>query len=189
MIPKRWKLSWIPAALVALALVGCDQTPLGTEAGLAPAEEAQYAKPTNGSGFSKVAGSIPVFTVSEEIGPEGGTIGEADFTLVVPAGAVKERAVFEFSSKNSGYMEVSLNATAVGSSDHNDVGRRGFRRPVELHFGNFHPQGGPSEWKKYRVVWVREDGVLVPVRTTIHMASKTVVGHVGHFSDYALAMP
>lgn len=183
---RRWPWSVLPALLAALVFAACEQAPLETQ--LAAEGAAQLS--TSEATYQKLAGEIPTFSKSGEIGPEGGTIlGAEGFKLVVPAGAVKERTRFEFASKNSGYVEVSLHATAVGSTEHNDVGQAGFSKPVQVHI-SFHPQGGPNEWKKYRVVWVREDGVLVPVKTLLYPGSSfTAVGYVPHFSDYAIGFP
>lgn len=184
--PKRWSLSVFTVLSAALVFAACEQAPLETK--LAPEGSAQLS--TSEATYQKLTGEIPTFSASGEIGPEGGTIpGAEGFKLVVPAGAVKERTLFEFASKNSGYVEVSLHATAVGSTDRNGVGRAGFSKPVQIHI-SFHPQGGPSEWKKYRVVWVREDGALAPVKTLLYPGSSfTAVGYVPHFSDYAVGFP
>jgi hypothetical protein len=184
---KRWSLSVFTALLAAVVFTACENTPLSNESRLAPEGLAQLS--TSGTTYQKLEGQIPTFSVSGEIGPEGGTIGVEGFKLVVPAGAVKVRALFEFASRNSGYVEVSLHATAVGSTDHNNVGRAGFSKPVQVHI-RFHPAGGPKEWRKHRVVWVRDDGALVPMKTLLYPGPTfTAVGYVPHFSDYAIGFP
>lgn len=186
MIRTSWKRSWVPALLIAITAVACDRSPVATEAGLEPSGGAEFAQ---GAAYQKVAGEIPVFDLEVVIGPEGDKIGVPGFYLVVPEGAVKAATTFEFASKNNGYIEMSLHATSLGSTKHNDVGSAGFGKPVQLWISGFKPKGGPTEWQKYKIGWVKDDGTIAPVRTAIHMASKTVVGYVPHFSDYALIFP
>jgi hypothetical protein len=187
---SNWKqLTVLPLMAAMLWVAGCsDQDgPLSpAQQPLAPAEAALH---TGQSAGGAVAGNIPEFNVSETIGPEGGSLGIPGYTLTVPRNAVREATVFTFASVNNGYVQIKATATAVGSSDLNDVGRAGFSIPVQVSLSYESAAGGLPQWLKLVIAYVRPDGQLESVPSKINPVKRVVTGAVSHFSEYVLAMP
>jgi hypothetical protein len=182
MITQLRKLLALPLAVLALALSGCETAKGPTEA--MPPQEVRFQE----SGSVKlVKGEIPAFSVSQEIGPGGGVIvGATGYSLAVPPGAVSQPTVFTFESlSSSGYLGVKLTATAVGSSDLNDVGRAGFLVPLTLILST-ETATSTLEGKDVTVVWVRPDGVLERMPSSFDLTKKIVTGKLTHFSQYAV---
>ncbi len=181
MIGQLHKLLAVPLAVLALALSGCETAKGPTEA--MPPQKARF----EGSGSVKlVKGEIPAFSVSQEIGPSGGLIvGATGYSLVVPSGAVLQPTVFTFESLSSGYLKVKLTATAVGSSDLNDVGRAGFQVPLTLSLSTAGAEIDLNG-KGVTIVWVRPDGVLERMPSSFDLTTKIATGKLTHFSQYAV---
>jgi hypothetical protein len=123
----------------------------------------------------------------KRIGPNGGVLEVGRNRLTVPAGAVREPVVFRMQLED-GAVQVDLAATRPTSRRQNDVGSVGFDRPLhlELSYEEAPPAGDPSELV---VVWVRDDGTLVPLPSTVDRGARSVTASLNHFSGYALAMP
>src|SRR5688572_10472866 len=124
----RTPLRTFSVLIAALAVVSCGE-------GVAPTavqtDDASLAQISSTS-LSRVAGDMPVFALEQVIGPEGGSVGIDGYRLYVPRGAVTEPTRFTFASVNSGFVQVELTATSLGSTVHNNVGAAGFRVPVSL---------------------------------------------------------
>lgn len=183
---RNWaKLTILPVLAAALWLAGCSDLAAPTEPPLAAPEASTSFIPTPSE---RLAGSIPAFDVSKTIGPEGGSLGITGYTMTVPRNAVAQPTVFTFTSATNGYVQVKATATAVGSSDPNDVGRAGFDTPVLISL-SYDSAGGLPKWLKLVLAYVAPDGQLEYVPSSINVVKKVVTGAVTHFSDYALALP
>lgn len=181
MFERSRRLLTLPFLALSLALSGCES---GDPASPTTSSEARFS---TGGDLTKVAGTMPAFSVSQEIGLEGGLIiGATGYALVVPPGAVAQPTVFTFESLNKGYPEVKLTATAVGSSDLNDVGSAGFLVPLTLSLST---QAAISalDGKEVTVVWVRPDGTLERMPSSFDAIQKVVAGKLDHFSQYGAA--
>lgn len=121
MIPKRWKLSWIPAVLVALVIAACgDQAGLPSEItapdGISAAKGGKGVGSTKGKKVGQQAtvtgvaadGSIKTWKIArgkmpadveikdeQVIGAEGGYLYAAHHALYVPKGAVSVPTKFK----------------------------------------------------------------------------------------------
>lgn len=170
----------LPVLFAIAALAGCADAPHTLIEPAAPA----FA--STGRELQKVQGSLPEFHVEAVIGAEGGSFGVPGYTVIVPRHAVAQPTRFTFESLRSGYLEVRLTATELGSGDENGVGRRGFATPVLLSIG-YEPAGGMPQWARLVVAWVRDDGSLERVPTGFDPVRRQIVGRLSHFSQYAVA--
>lgn len=181
---RSWLRSRTLPALILLAVAGCVDAGLPTGAE-PPAPGALSAARSTGE-LEKVSGVMPAFFVEAVIGAEGGSLGVPGYTLTVPRGAVQQPTHFTFESVASGSVEVRLTATSLDSRIANDVGSVGFRVPVLLSF-SYEPSGGMPRWARMVVAYVRDDGSLERVPSTINPPMRLITGRLGHFSQYALA--
>lgn len=125
-------------------------------------------------------------SVSAWIGPQGGTITTAAYTLTVPANAVTKSTRFDLAPVNDGTYTVDLRAYQQGLLGLIDVGSKGFQKPVSLTFSYKNALGleNPS---KLVILWIRPDGKLEVQNCDLDKQSETITGSLEHFSKYALA--
>ncbi|MDP9347860.1 MAG: hypothetical protein M3P24_01740 [Gemmatimonadota bacterium] len=176
---RTWKsilAAVLPVLISAVTLSGCDSR------AVTPLSGPSFN--TEGTGnLKRVKKSIPVFTKSATIDSKGGEIEYSGYKLTVPAGAVDVPTVFVMTSRNSGYLELELTATAVGSSLINNIGATGFKVPLSLRL---HYDESSASTSALLMVWVRPDGVLEPVPTEVHKSGKMITGQITHFSLYGV---
>jgi hypothetical protein len=172
-----WLRSLTLSAFAVAALAGCEAVPSGIEPG-----QPSFAA----SDLQKVQGLIPAFRIDSVLGSEGGVIGVDGYMLIVPRGAVAAPTRFVFESIPSGFVEVRLTATRVGSDVVNDVGSAGFTTPLLLAFA-YEPAGGMPAWARLVVAYVRPDGKLERVPSGFDPRRRLIVGFLHHFSQYAVA--
>lgn len=175
------------ALLLALGLAACE-SPLETvEPQLEPTgqtEEALISYVTSG-GYQVVQETDPeVGVVKAWIDSRGGVLALGEHALVVPAGAVSERTHFVMSKPYPSSLHFKLTATRTLL---NDVGHRGFHKPVYLAIS--YKQAGISDPSKLKVVWARWIGGPEAQPTAVDYQNQWAVGELTHFSDYLLAMP
>jgi hypothetical protein len=182
----RTSSPWLRRAL--LVLVGAGLAACADGAG--PAErllQPQGAALSRTAGsLSRIAGTMPSFSVSATFDEQGGVLSAGDYVLTVPRRAVAGPTLFTFESVPNGYMAVRLTATSLGSEQENDVGEAGFRAPVLLS-ERFEAAGGLPAWSRLVIAWERPDGVLEPVPSAINPATKVITGRLSHFSQYVVA--
>jgi hypothetical protein len=179
---KRTRLGRLPLlALAATGLAwGC------TEAGVGPVQPLAQA-PAYVLVADRAASAGEAWTASRRIGPAGGVFALGAHELVVPAGAVSGPTVFQVQVKRTGSIQVDLEATAdVPGARQNGVGAAGFARPLTLRL-SYRGVADSVDPATLAVVWVREDGALVPLPGTVDRRQQRVEARVDHFSGYALA--
>jgi hypothetical protein len=120
------------------------------------------------------------------IGPQGGTISTAAYTLTVPANAVTKSTKFEIEPVNDGTYTVELHAYEQGLLGLVDVGGKGFKKPVLLKYSYKNAVGLANE-SKLVILWVRDDGKIEVQNCDVNKNADTITGSLEHFSKYALA--
>jgi hypothetical protein len=186
---STFKRSWTVMALALSAVL------LGTSACGGPGDASGLLQPTQIEGSRASASGLRKLeragdrarVVVERIGPEGGVIETAGHRLTVPAGAVEEPVVFRMRVVD-GAVEVDLTATGRQSKTENDVGAAGFDRPLGLEL-SYSEAAAVADPGQLVIVWVRDDGTLVSLPSTVDRGARTVSAKLNHFSAYALAMP
>ena len=133
----------------------------------------------------KAANHAKARVVVERIGAEGGVLVLGEHRLTVPAGAVEAPVVFRMRRAENGFVEVELTATRAVS---NDVGAKGFRRPLVLELG-YAGMEAQVDASAMVIAWVREDGELEPLRSIVDHDRGSVSAELTHFSAYTLAIP
>lgn len=169
---KRILAAVLPVLVSVFALSGCEPS--------TPTPLSGPSFNTTGT-IKRVKKTIPVFSVTAIVGSEGGTIGNSDFSLTIPAGAVDVPTVFAVTSLSSGYLELELTATAAGSAITNDIGAAGFKVPLSFKL-NY--SGANNSTENLVMIWVRPDGVLEPVKSEVIKSLKLLKGELTHFSAY-----
>jgi hypothetical protein len=125
-------------------------------------------------------------SVSAWIGPQGGTIKTAAYTLTIPANAVSKSTRFDLAPVNDGTYTVDLRAYQQGLLGLIDVGGKGFQKPVLLTF-SYKNALGVENPSKLVILWVRPDGKIEVQNCDVDKASEKITGSLDHFSKYALA--
>jgi hypothetical protein len=120
------------------------------------------------------------------IGPQGGTISTAAYTLTVPANAVTKSTKFEIEPVNDGTYTVELHAYEQGLLGLVDVGGKGFKKPVLLKYSYKNAVGVANE-SKLVILWVKPDGTIEVQNCDVNKSADTITGSLEHFSKYALA--
>jgi hypothetical protein len=184
-------------ALLAVALV---VTPLLTSCSEArdPVGAAPTLEPQSGLISDLLGGTLKLLSVvlkgpdangeevSAWIGPQGGTIKTAAYTLTVPANAVTKSTRFDLEPMNDGTYTVELHAYQQGLLGLVDVGGKGFQKSVSLTF-SYKNALGVENPSKLVILWIRPDGKLEVQNCDVNKSSNTITGSLDHFSKYALA--
>jgi hypothetical protein len=124
--------------------------------------------------------------VTAVIDQNGGALSIGKHLLTVPAGAVEAPTTFVM-SKLPGEIEVELTATRLLP---NDVGSRGFLKPVRLTLSYAGAANVTSSSEgKLQVMWEKLDGTLVPQQSWVDTTLDLVSANLNHFSAYNLAYP
>lgn len=118
------------------------------------------------------------------IGPVGGILQVDDHSISIPAGAVSQPAEFSMQVADGYRIEVDLRAIDPETGE--DVGGKGFNRPVQLALS--YEDARISSWDARKLVIVRvlDDGTRVPLPSTVNTWTKTVTAELDHFSRYML---
>lgn len=185
---RKW-FGLLPALALVLALVGCE--PAGGPVESATPSQSATASGDRAAALAKVKGVVPdsepALVASQVIGSEGGTLRRAGHVLTVPAGAVSEPTSFTLRLVKNGYVEVELRATVQRDGGKTtDVGEKGFARPVMLQL-NYALATEPVDPSRLLLVWVKSDGTLVALPSTVDVSGKKVSAELEHFSRYAIA--
>ena len=184
-------------ALLAVALI---VTPLLTSCSEArdPVGAAPSLEPQSGLISDLLGGTLKLLNVvlkgpdangeakSAWIGPQGGTITTAAYTLTVPAYAVTKSTRFDIVPVNDGTYTVELHAYEQGLLGLIDVGSKGFKKPVLLKYSYKNAIGIENE-SKLVILWVRPDGKIEVQNCDVNKEKDTITGSLNHFSKYALA--
>lgn len=185
----------IAPALLLLALAGCEGagSPVAT---LSPGSAASLLGATE-SGYTLVndpllPGVTSAFSTSALLGYSGGTLELLDHSLTVPRGALAKDALFTLTVLPTGYVEVDLLATVTTLTGVEDVGSKGFLKPVtvRLSYERATNVKDPSKLKVLRIkslLGYTNYEVLQPLR--IDAKKKVVVVELDHFSRYTLGYP
>lgn len=122
------------------------------------------------------------------IGPAGGTVSTAAYTLIVPANAVSKNTLFKIEPTNTGYYIVDLHAYQKGgllNLSLIDVGSKGFLKPVTLRM-SYANATNVEDPQDLLIVYVSSGGVEVKT-SVVNTTTKTVSASLDHFSKYAMA--
>lgn len=173
-------------AVLAFAVAGCepDSEPVPT-APVRPSAPSFNQGPSSTKNYRLVAAQDGVSgSVSAMIGREGGVLRLGPHTLRVPQGAVSRPTIFTMARQDPSHIHVELTALRIVEGWIKDVGTLGFSVPVvlELSYANT----GITVSSSLQTVWVRQDGILVPVPTTVDLSRQVVVATLSHFSGYAI---
>jgi len=124
-------------------------------------------------------------TASAWIGPKGGTLKTAAYTLTVPAYAVTTNTRFDLAPTNTGTYSVDLHAYQQGLLRLVDVGGKGFRKPVTLTISYANAKG-VTKPSNIDIIYLRPDGTLQIMQTSVDSNTETVSSALPHFSKYAM---
>lgn len=188
---KFIKMFLMPVLALSVALGACEN--IGGPGGLTGPPAGEPSRDLLGvldggssNGFTVVkTKDASLGIVTGVIGPSGGKLVLGKHELWVPKGAVSSATTFTMSRDLGSELRFSLTATKLLP---NDVGSAGFAVPVALvvNFQDATIEGDPSQ---LRIVWLKPDGSVQEQATDVDVIGKKAVGHLGHFSDYALVMP
>jgi hypothetical protein len=120
------------------------------------------------------------------VGPQGGTVKTAAYTLVIPANAVSVNTRFDIEPTNDGKYSVELHAYQQGLLGLVDVGGKGFQKPVALAFSYANAVGVENP-KRLVIIYIRPDGVTEKQTSSLNTKTEVITGTLNHFSKYAMA--
>lgn len=118
------------------------------------------------------------------IGPVGGTLAVDNHEVVVPAGAVSNPTEFSMVVLDGRVIEVDLTATDPETGD--DVGGKGFKRPVQLSLSYADARVKKRDIDDLVIVRLHEDGTREVLPSTVNRETQQVTAELDHFSRYAL---
>lgn len=194
MFRKLMKVSMLPLLALGLVIAGCENLSEPSQALTGPSTE-QLSRKGGGwqARYVLLASSGSVSTqqsATAQIGAAGGSLSAAGFSLHVPPGAVNRLTTFTMSALEDGTYGVALTATRkLWNGQVVDVGVKGFRKELLLSapYSSFDDQ--LADASKLTVLWVKEDGAIVAVKSAVDVSDKIVYGWLAHFSDYAIGFP
>lgn len=186
MILNRWKYL-LPTLFLALAAYGCDSV-----------SESRLTGPSTRN-VQLVEYLVNGVKVVEETDPSvgyvygtfdsmGGELRIGRHSLVIPAGAVSGPTKFEM-YKGSDDLKFDLHATSKWSLVKNDVGSKGFLKPVQLKISYATTGISDGDASKYAIFWLKPLGGSEQQYTERSPSDDLIIGSLKHFSDYALAWP
>lgn len=185
------KLNRIFSVLALALTLGACADQGGPDQLLAPQTEAAESRSWEADRIAMANGQSPTFEeagafVEKTIGREGGYLYLDLHYLYVPEGAVNRPTVFRMTTMGNGDIGAELSATRVGSSNHNDVGEAGFKRPVYIGFSYAYASNVTKDPAGLNVFWFRPDGVAEAQPTQVNTRYKYAFGTLRHFSAYGL---
>lgn len=145
-----------------------------------------------------------VLRITDEIGPDGGTLRLAAHTLTVPPGAVEERTLFTMEVVTNGVIEVELTAMQESGgwllSSWEEVGTEDdpFLKPVTLtltyvratNLQELLEEGDRDETDLINMRRLGDDydSYYEPLESTVDVQNQRVTSQLRHFSPYCMAM-
>ena len=173
---------------VTLAFGACDRQDGGTVRGILEPQfqangtvQARPEKVRENSGRAHAAREA-----GRMIGRDGGVIEFRDHRLVVPAGAVDGPTLFRIAQVQDGVIEVELKALQVkAGGKQTDRGAAGFARPITLEL-SYSAAENVADAGKLAIGWVRDDGTIQVLPSTVDRGTRMVRAQLNHFSKYAM---
>lgn len=179
---KKWV--HLPLLVAALVAWGCE--PAGQLIG--PGEPNFTSDPPK---YRAVEGG-PTSTdtvASAVIGESGGVLRVSGHRLTIPGGAVKQATTFTIRALQDGRVGVKMIATAVGSTVENDIGSKGFWKPLELRMDYTQVTESGLDSNKYLVGYDKKDGSYEAQKSWVDGQNRWLFGEVKHFSEYVIVFP
>jgi len=160
---------------LVLAALSCADTPLGVRSH-APVPQASLGDLLGSLTGVVPCSPLPADSVTQTIGPEGGTLQVGPHTLSVPAGA----------------LDAPVTITAVAPSDtvrrvHFEPAGLTFQKPASLTMSYAGCDPGPVPLPKRIVFTTDLLQIIEYLQSVDSRPSDTVTGRLQHFSDYAIA--
>ena len=128
-----------------------------------------------------------VGSVEAVIGRSGGTLVLGKHLLLIPENAVSSNTTFRMAKEDGDHVRIVLSASRYGN---NDVGRRGFARPVRLMLSY---EGAAnlksSDLEEMRVMYIREDQKVEVLPSMVNYYDRWVGTDLRHFSEYGIGWP
>jgi hypothetical protein len=187
---SKWMRQGSLAALALMvALAGCESA---SDSGLLlePKHESEQVLISFkfGNGYTVVRETEEtVGSVEAVIGRTGGVLSLGKHLLVVPAGAVYADTKFRMEKEDGDHVRLHLTASRHGK---NDVGKRGFARPVKLllsYEGAANVSSSSAE--DMAVMYIRADQKVEPLPSTVNYYDRWVGTDLRHFSEYGIGWP
>jgi hypothetical protein len=128
-----------------------------------------------------------VGSVEGVIGREGGALTLGKHVLLVPAYAVSGPTTFKMVKGDGDHVRLHLTATRYTE---NDVGRRGFDRPVRLILSYEGAKNtSTSILSSMAVMYIRPDQTVEPLPSVVNYYDRWVGTDLRHFSEYGIGWP
>jgi hypothetical protein len=181
--------SSLATVALMMALVGCDRTS-DTGLLLEPKHESEQVLISwkFGNGYRVVSETEEsVGSVEAVIDQSGGMLTLGKHLLLVPPYAVGAPTTFKMVKEDGDHVRMHLTASRYGD---NDVGRRGFDRPVRLML-SYEGAGNVSsaDVKAMSVMYIRGDQMVEPLPSTVNYFDRWVGTDLRHFSEYGIGWP
>ena len=187
---SKWmRQSSFAALALMVALAGCESA---SDSGLLlePKHETEQVLISwkFGNGFTVVRETEEtVGSVEAVIGRSGGVLSLGQHLLVVPAYAVTGNTTFRMEKEDGDHVRIHLSASRHGN---NDVGKRGFNRPVKLLLSYEGAANlSSSDVEKMSVMYIREDQKIEALPSTVNYYDRWVGTDLRHFSEYGIGWP
>ena len=187
---SKWmRRSSLSLLALMFALVGCESA---SDSGmlLEPKHENEQVLLSwkFGNGYTVVRETEEsVGSVEAVIGRAGGTLVLGKHLLLVPPNAVQSNTTFRFEKEDGDHVRIHLSASRHGD---NDVGRRGFNRPVRLMLSY---EGAANlsqdDLDDMRVMYIREDEKVEVLPSMVNYYDRWVGTELRHFSEYGIGWP
>jgi len=190
-MPRRWKSLVACSLLSGLLLTGCEPgNPRGaqTPTAPAPAPAADLSAGQYTLVESTLLSGLP--RTSALIGSTGGVLSLLGHTLSVPSGAVAQPTLFTMTALPTGRIEVELLALRISLLGQSiDVGSGGFQdgKTVRLTL-SYAAATNVTDPSRLVVLYVRDDGAVEELPTTVDTVARTASVELEHFSRYCMAM-
>lgn len=196
---RRWRPRATLLAVFLAALAGCEpvveptsEPPFAPEVARQLLESDGTVLDEQGNDYTLVEGQlptdVPTLSVSRLVDASGGSLRLAGHALTVPAGAVEAPTVFVLEVLPTGRVEVELRALVSSPFGTEDVGERGFDRPVSLTL-SYAWARGVEDPGDLQILHLRDDGIAEPLATRVDPVGRTVTADLEHFSRYCMAIP
>lgn len=128
-----------------------------------------------------------VGSVEAVIGSSGGTLVLGGHILFVPQGAVDADTRFRIVKDDGDHVRLRLTASRNGE---NEIGRRGFNRPVTLMLSYEQAANVPvADVAKLSVMFIRADQKVEPLPSAVNFYDRWVGTELTHFSEYGIGWP
>ena len=187
---SNWlRRSSLAALALTVALAGCETS---SDSGLLlePKHEQEQVLISwkFGNGYKVVRETEEsVGSVEAKIDRHGGMLSLGKHLLLVPPGAVSAPTTFSFSKSDGDHVRIHLTASRHGD---NDVGKRGFARPVRLMLSYEGAANlSPADLEGMRVIYIREDQKVEPLPSLVNYHDRWVGSDLRHFSEYGIGWP